>query len=192
MLTGVAADRELADLWLSRRLPVAEVRAAVTAALPPEIRLVEVHDVWAGAPALAASVISADYRVDVADGADPRKLADAAVAFLAATTVERERARGDGTVRYDLRPLVDHIAVEPGPPVRLRIRTRFHPERGTGRPQDVLAAVADLAGAPAEPVAIVRERLILDDPSPRRRPAGIAARRPRKELISPPPDPDIG
>ena len=55
--------------------------------------------------------------------------------------------------------------MDAGPPVVVRTRTRFHPELGTGRPEEVLAALAEAAGHPLSPEAIVRERLILaDDP----------------------------
>jgi hypothetical protein len=37
-------------------------------------RLVDVHDVWLGSPALAGQVVAADYRIEVA-GADADALA---------------------------------------------------------------------------------------------------------------------
>ena len=60
--------------------------------------------------------------------------------LLRADRLPRERSKGGGTVRYDLRPLLDDITVEPGPPPIIRARTRFHPELGTGRPEEVVAA----------------------------------------------------
>jgi hypothetical protein len=45
----------------------------------------------------------------------------------------------------------------------VRVRTRFHPELGTGRPDEVLAALSEAAGVAVEPVSIVRERLIVSD-----------------------------
>ena len=50
-----------------------------------------------------------------------------------------------------------------GPPVVLRIETRIHPERGSGRPEEVVGALADNLGQPLAPKAIARERLILAD-----------------------------
>ena len=64
---------------------------------------------------------------------------------------------------YDLRPLLGDVAVESGPPVVVRARTRFDPELGSGRPEEVVAALADRMGAPLEMGAIVRERLLLDE-----------------------------
>ena len=51
--------------------------------------------------------------------------------------------------------------VDPGPPVVVRARTRFHPELGTGRPAEVVAALGDLAGTALVVGSVVRERLIL-------------------------------
>jgi hypothetical protein len=45
----------------------------------------------------------------------------------------------------------------------VRARTRFHPSLGTGRPEEVLAALADALGRPLTASAIVRERLLLAD-----------------------------
>ena len=64
---------------------------------------------------------------------------------------------------YDLRPLLIGLSVEPGPPTIVRTRTRFHPELGTGRPEEVLAALAEAAGMPLEATTTVRERLLLID-----------------------------
>ncbi|HEX5589606.1 MAG TPA: hypothetical protein VFX65_04885, partial [Candidatus Limnocylindrales bacterium] len=67
---------------------------------------------------------------------------------------------------YDLRPLLAAIEVirRPDDETRagaLRVRTRFDPERGVGRPDEVVAAIGELVGAPPTVAAIVRERLLL-------------------------------
>ena len=90
----------------------------------------------------------------------------AAATMLAARTLPRERAKGDGTVRYDLRPLLADLGVvDAGPPVVIRVRTRIHPELGTGRPDEVVLELADRLGTEVSIGRIVRERLVLaDDP----------------------------
>jgi hypothetical protein len=126
--------------------------------------MVDLEDVWLAGPPLAGQVAAADYRIVLAGTPDPEVLAAACRAVLAAEHIERERAKGGGTVPYDLRPLLIDVGLaEPvGPPV-VAARTRFHPELGTGRPEEVVAALADAAGSPLEVAAIVRERLILVD-----------------------------
>ena len=98
-------------------------------------------------------------------------VATAAQALLAARSLPRERAKGDTVVRYDLRPLLADIqVVDPGPPVTIGIRTRFHPELGTGRPEEVVLAISDELAVPLTIESIRRERLVLADDRPGDRP----------------------
>jgi hypothetical protein len=67
-------------------------------------------------------------------------------------------------VDYDLRPLVIDVGLrDGGPPVTLAIRTRIHPELGTGRPEEVVDALGEMIGAPLAVGRTVRERLVLLD-----------------------------
>jgi hypothetical protein len=59
--------------------------------------------------------------------------------------------------------LVDVGVAAAGPPVVVRARTRFHPELGSGRPGEVVAALADAAGVALEIASIERERVLLKD-----------------------------
>jgi radical SAM-linked protein len=160
---GVTAECEMADLYLAERLPAWRVRQAVCESAPSGVAVAGVHDVWLGAPALAASAAAADYRVVLAGDAacDPAAIRNAAAHLLSATTLERRRRRGNDSVAYDLRPLLDAIDVKAAVPVVLLIRTRFHAERGAGRPEEVLAALADAVGTPLAAAQIVRERILL-------------------------------
>jgi hypothetical protein len=163
---GMAAERELAEVVLSEVLPAWRVRGGLVGTLPAGWVLVELYDVWLGSPALAGRVNGAVYRVVVDGTQDPDAVAAAASALLAAERLPRNRIKGGSSVAYDLRPLLVGVGVlDPGPPVVLRVRTRIHPELGTGRPEEVLAALADRLGTLLPPLSIVRERLVLaDDP----------------------------
>jgi radical SAM-linked protein len=162
---GMAAERELADLYVGERLPAWVVRDAVRAAAPAGIAVASVHDVWLGTPPLAASVAAADYRVVLADSGDagptPAAIRDAAARLLAARTLERQRQRGTDSVTYDLRRLVGSIDVRETVPLVLCIRTLFHPERGAGRPEEVVAALGDVLGVPLDAAETVRERVLI-------------------------------
>ncbi len=161
---GMAADGELVDVVLTERWPVWRVREALVPVLPAGWRLVDLQDVWLAGPPLAGRVAAADYRIVLGGEPDVAALRAAAAELLEAPRIPRERPKGNGVVAYDLRPLVIDLAVaDAGPPAVLVTRTRFHPELGTGRPEAVVAALADLARMPLEPVAIVRERLLLAD-----------------------------
>jgi radical SAM-linked protein len=160
---GIAAERELADIVLTRFIPTWQVREALSDRIPEGWRLVDLYDVWLNRPPLAGQVAAADYRIDLGD-ADRPSIEAAARALLAADRLPRERRKGVTTVEYDLRPLIADVAVcQPGPPLLVRVRTRFLAELGTGRPDEVVAALGDLAGTSLTVGPIVRERVLLGD-----------------------------
>jgi radical SAM-linked protein len=158
---GMAANGELIDVVTTERWPAWRVREALRRHVPAGLRLVDVQDVWNPAPPLAGRVPAADYRIVLAGTAPADRLRAAAAGLLAAPRLPRNRARGDDTVEYDLRPLLLAISVEDGPPLAVTARTRFHPELGTGRPEEVVAALGEHTGQPLEVGSIVRERLLL-------------------------------
>ena len=172
---GIAGEREILDVVLSSRLPVVDVRERVQAGLPPDVQLVDLHDVWVGAPSASAAVLAADYRVEMAGVASP-VLQVAAEALLAASSLPCERRREKKTQAFDLRPLIVSIAVTAAPPpagagsegqtALLRTRLRHRPD-AVGRPEDLVAA---LTAPPAPPLGgdlrvlgIARERLLTGD-----------------------------
>lgn len=161
---GMAAHGELIDVVLTERWPAWRVREALTPVLPPGWHLVELHDVWLAGPPLGGRVAAADHRIvlGATGSADGARLRDAMTMLLASGRVPRERRKGEGTVTYDLRPLVlDVRLVAAGPPLTLVARTRIHPELGTGRPDEVVAALGDIIGESLEITSIERERLVL-------------------------------
>jgi radical SAM-linked protein len=163
---GMTADAELIDLVLAERLPRWRVRDALEPVLPVGWRLVDLSDVWLGGPALAGLVAAADYRIalELPDGVLPTAVAHAARALVEARALTRQREKGGGTVEYDLRPLLVSLDVaDTGPPVVVRARTRFHASLGTGRPEEVVAALGDRLGCPVSAARVVRERLVLAD-----------------------------
>lgn len=163
---GMPSEGELIDVVLIDRWPVWRVREALDGRLPRGWRLVDLFDVWLAGPPLAGRVAAADYRLTLGAPVDVGAVGRAAADLLDADRLPRERSKGGGTVAYDLRPLLIDIAVETGPPPLLRIRTRFHPELGTGRPEEVGAALSERLGVPLEVTSIVRERLLLVEDLP--------------------------
>ena len=114
--------------------------------MPAGWHLIDIEDVWLGAPALAGQVAAADYRIELGD-VDAEAIAQAAGEVLARDTVPRERMKAGAAVQYDLRPLlVDAAVVDAGPPVAMRTRTRFDPvlgragRRRSWRPSPMLPA----------------------------------------------------
>jgi radical SAM-linked protein len=168
---GCVADDEPVDFLLERPVSLRLVSASLAAITPAGHSVRAIHDVWLGAPALQAAVRAVDYAV-VARDPDVATVAAAAARLLAATTVPRVRARAGRESTYDLRPLVDTIVVDrdpssaaAAPRTRIRFRFRLQPERGIGRPDELLAALADDAGAPISPDGVRRTRVwLIDDP----------------------------
>lgn len=160
---GMAAERELIDIVLTESWPVWRVRAALAPHVPAGWTLIDLHDVWLGGPPLGGRVSAADYRIELVGAPDEGALRAAAAELLAAARIPRQRLKGGTTVDYDLRPLLLTAEVEAGPPMIVRTRTRFDPELGTGRPEEVLAALSDRLGSPLEARSIVREGLLLDE-----------------------------
>lgn len=165
LAAGIAGRRELLDLWLAEPRTAWQVRTALAAVLPDGHELVDLENVWLGAPALPGRVVGGDYSVSLAGEATPGTvdaLRTAAGRLLDADRLPRERAKGGGTKAYDLRPLLAGIRVEStsAQPV-IRIRTVSHPDVGSGRPDEVLAALGDLLGRPVPVRVIVRERIVL-------------------------------
>jgi hypothetical protein len=114
----------------------------------------------------------------------PQRLAGAASALLDAPSLVRERRKGEGTVAYDLRPFISALDVRrEGDAAVLRMTLRHDPEKGVGRPDEVLAALGEACGEPLVALELVRERLELGEgpaPKPKGRQAAASPSRPRK------------
>ncbi len=180
---GMGGAAELADLYLLERRVTWQVREALEPLLPPGHRWVGAEDVWLGAPPLAGRVAAADWRVELEPVApsDVERVRAAGRALLAATELPRTRTKGGQDKRYDLRPLVADLAVEDdqarsdagaGAALAVCFRTRIHPELGSGRPEEVVAALVDLASVALETLGIVRTRLVLAEDLTRERTPG--------------------
>ena len=181
LAASLPGEAELVDLWLVERLPVWRVREALDGCLPAGYRLVDLFDVWLGEPALPGQVVASVYRAELASGADAASLRGAAESMLAAGALPRSRRKGESTVAYDLRPFLDGLEVvtTPGTATHaLRMTLRHDPEKGIGRPEEVVGEIGDRLGTPLAMTALVRERLVLGASrpgTPGRSPAGAQA-----------------
>ena len=161
----VVGEAELADVWLTERCPQWAVREALSGAMPDGSRLIDLFDVWLGEAALPGRVVASLYRASIrgpeASGSVPG-LRDAASALLAAESLPRERPRGDRTVLYDLRPFIGDLAIrERDDGIEIVMELRHDPEKGVGRPEEVLAELAARSGVALDDAILVRERLVL-------------------------------
>lgn len=164
----VIGERELLDLWLTVRLPRWQVREALVGALPPSHDLVDLYDVWLRAPALPGQVTASVYRCRIPEDVAEGQVAAAAREMLAADRLPRDRAKGDSLITYDLRAMLEDVEVDRAVDgsYELVMVLRHHPQRGIGRPEEVLAELSDRLGTGAIGAAgetLVRERIILAD-----------------------------
>jgi hypothetical protein len=154
-------------------VPAWRVRETLEPRLPAAHAWVDAEDVWLGSPALAGQVAAADWRIEVepVDAAACDAVTAAAEALGSARTIPRIRTKGAEQKVYDLRPLLGEVGVErTGDRLTVVARTRFHPELGSGRPEEVVAALAEAASVPLAIAAMTRCRLLLaDEPVARRR-----------------------
>ncbi len=177
----IPGEGELLDVWLVERQPAWRVREAFATHLPAGWHLVDAYDVWLGEAALPGRVVASVYRAGLETGSvDTPRLAQAAGVLLAAGSLPRERRKGDTVIAYDLRPFVDSVVVvESGGATVVRMTLRHDPEKGVGRPEELLAALGEAAGVSLGPTSIVRERLVLGDPPAPRPPAARGRPAPR-------------
>lgn len=183
---GMLAEHELADLYLAERLTAPGLRARLVESMPRGYTVVELHDVWSGAPALAPRLVAADYRMTLLN-VEPARLQSAVERLMAARELPRERRKESRVVRYDLRPLLldllagppDAEALPPsgaaagaagaaadaagmnavaatgaaGAAAGLWMRLRHSQNLGSGRPDEVVAALAAELGMRPPPAA---------------------------------------
>jgi len=106
--TGAASEAEYVELAVTRRCEPDELRAALDAALPVGLDVVELVEARPGALAdlLQASV----WRIDL-DGVDAATAREAVAAFLAAERVEVTRGMKTGPRTFDARGAVVSLEV---------------------------------------------------------------------------------
>ena len=144
---GCTSEAELMDVVLAEPLDPSAIVRRLTPTLPAGIGIASIVEVLLNVPALQATLRWAEYLVTVETGEAQEQIEARVQAFLAALTLPRER-RGKS---YDLRPLVLALSVESAQAscAQLAMRLRADATAGTGRPDEVLAALG-WGDAPAQ------------------------------------------
>jgi radical SAM-linked protein len=162
---GRVAEHELLDVVLADRWSLASLRIALSETLAPGFEVVDLYDVWLGAPSVSAALTATTHRVTVG-GATSDELAAALSALLEAGTLERTRAKGaERQTTYDLRPLILELEASPAAPI-VRMLLRTSSDGPSGRPDEMILALAKVIGRDLELVDLVRERLWTNDEAP--------------------------
>jgi len=151
---GFTSDCELIDAWLENVIELSQINLAITAVLPPGLRLHRIERVDLHTPALQTQVTSSTYIITFLDLIpDLFERVHKIVKSEHLYRVRREKS-------YDLRPLIEEISLLPegergAQKLHLRLSVR---ESATGRPEEVL----DELGIKYENTHVHREALILN------------------------------
>jgi radical SAM-linked protein len=157
--TGVASDAEYLEIGLAREVDVEALRAALDAALPDGLDIIEA--VVAGPGSLADRMAASAWRIEL-PGVPVGQLEQAMSRLLAAEEVTVDRMTKNGRRQLDVRAAVISAEVlGPGStgadPARAIIDVVVRQVTPTVRPDDVVAALGIVAGlAPAAPPVAVR------------------------------------
>lgn len=156
---GVTGRAELLDVWLNEVLAPEQVVGRLRPCLPAGLNLLAVHEVALRAPSMQSQMRAAEYRVEVGSSEPVAAVETRVEALLAAPTVLRQRPHKGKWQSYDLRPLIQAVAVAPGRPGThvLTMRLQASPE-GAGRPDAVLEALGLVLG----PYTMVRTNLYFE------------------------------
>jgi radical SAM-linked protein len=150
---GLTSRGEVMDIVLERHISPYNFAKGLVPHLPPGLELLSVEEVYPKLPSLQSQVRAAEYRVTVSWEGTQEEIKEKLQELLSAEQLLRQR-RGK---HYDLRPLIEDLWVEEKRAdawvLGMRLRAG---EQGTGRPDEVLAAL----GLAEEPYAVRRERLL--------------------------------
>jgi len=156
--TGVASEAEYLEIGLARQCDPMQVGAALDAALPDGLDIVEV--VPAGGGSLAQRMQASRWRVEL-PGVTVEAAAAAVTALLSRTELSVERLIKDGRRSVDVRVAMVSAEVESGASVspdsrRAILGMVVRQVTPAVRPDDVLAALRIVAGLAldAPPVAV--------------------------------------
>lgn len=144
---GFTSRAEMLDVILQQDMELREFASRVREQLPPGLELKSVAEVPVALPALSAQVVAAEYEVVVESEDAPHEMQARLERLLAASSIPWRRERPGGAREYDLRPLIQKLWIigrrDGAYVLGMRLQAG---EKGTGRPDEVMAALG-LAGA---------------------------------------------
>lgn len=170
---GVAGQAELGEFYLAEA-PPADFAHRLEAALPKGFSVRELRPAGTK-PGLAARVRAARYRLRAVPEAapetgetpaefDPAVFAGAARGYTKAESVPIERVRIGKRRRVDVRAYVEAIDVGAGEEGLVLEYVAAITPQGTVRPEEVVQALAELAGVPLRMTGAERLEIFLDEP----------------------------
>jgi radical SAM-linked protein len=154
--TGAASEAEYLEIGLAERREPEDVRAALDAALPEDVAVLECVEAAEGTGSLADRIDAAAWRIELPGVALP-ELERALANFLARDTVEVPRRTKNGLRDVDARAAVTGASAAAGAGCAI-LQVVVRQVTPAVRPDDVVAALAAVADLrPPLPVRAVRE-----------------------------------
>jgi radical SAM-linked protein len=154
--TGAASEAEYVEIGLAERRDPEAVRAALDAALPADVAVLECVEAAEGTGSLADRIDAAAWRLEL-PGVEPEQLAGALAAFLARDEVVVPRRTKNGLRDVDARAAVAGASAGGGAGCAI-LQVVVRQVTPAVRPDDVLAALAAVADLrPPSPTRAVRE-----------------------------------
>ena len=135
---GINSEAEVVDIWLREPVRLNDMLAAVAAAAPPGIEALDIAAVDLNEGSLQSRLRAAEYLVEPSGDCPTEMLIQCVKDILGRATITRKRRGKD----YDLRVLIDALAVEIGKNDAATLRMRLAARPGaTGRPEEVMDAM---------------------------------------------------
>jgi radical SAM-linked protein len=155
---GVTSEAELMDIFCIKGVAPHFFASAVNQQLPPGLSVDKVYPISSDLPSLQSQVNLAEYKVEVEPEKGPPDITAAVGVLLALEHLPWQHQRDTGPHHYDLRALINDIwVIEAGPPVSVLGMRLQCDNSGSGRPEQVAAAL----GYSQRPQSIHRTQLIL-------------------------------
>lgn len=162
LAVGCTGRAEMLDLLLEHRVGLYGFASAVKEEMPRGLRLGSVSEVELTLPVLPSQVVAAEYKVRAQTGETRDAVQARLDRLLAAESIPRQRERPDGVRSYDLRPLIQDLRLAGLHRDAAIIQMRLQADaRGTGRPDEVMAALGMLDTI----LSIERTQIICRTPS---------------------------
>ena len=151
---GFSSRCEVVDLRFTQDVDIRAMPGILQAVMPSGIHILKAEIADEQAPALQTQVIAAEYEVVLTGVPEPsglpgKSLMQRSEELLAESTLPRER-RGKA---YDLRPLIEQLAILSENKIFMRLTAR---QAATGRPEEVLDALGvDLDNSQIERINLI-------------------------------------
>lgn len=134
---GFEGNHELADVWLEKQVPVADLTSQIIFVAPAGLWINEIYSIDLREPALQTQVQAAVYRCRPLKEIDPHEMDVHMQDLLQRGSIMRMRRNKE----YDLKPLITSMTIHEDHPsfnIEMKLLAR---EGATGRPDEVIAAM---------------------------------------------------